>query len=102
MISLDAPAPPGPRQGEAVYPIKESVMSQPLNRKPRDLAAAVAGGRPLLVRQARRMMRDEDGAEDAAQDAMVAALRHLHEFRGDAQVGTWLYRVGANRSEERR
>jgi RNA polymerase sigma-70 factor, ECF subfamily len=71
-------------------------MSPQENGEPRDLAAAVAGSRALLVRQARRMMRDEDGAEDAVQDAMVAALRRLDAFRGDAQLGTWLYRVGAN------
>ncbi len=62
----------------------------------RDMAQAVAESRPVLVRQARRMLRDGSGAEDAAQDAMVAALRHVDDFRGDAQLGTWLYRVGAN------
>jgi RNA polymerase sigma-70 factor (ECF subfamily) len=42
------------------------------------------------------MLRSSDGAEDAAQDALVAALSNLDRFRGDAQLGTWLYRVGAN------
>ena len=60
------------------------------------LAQAVANSRPALLRQARRMLRDESGAEDAAQDAVLAALSHLDYFRGDAQLGTWLYRVGAN------
>lgn len=60
------------------------------------LAEAVAARRPVLVKQARRMLRDDASAEDAAQDAMVAALRHLDRFRGDSQLGTWLYRVGAN------
>ena len=65
-------------------------------RSSEELATAVARSRPALLRQARRMLRDEVGAEDAAQDAMVAALRHVADFRGDAQLGTWLYRVGAN------
>lgn len=60
------------------------------------LAAAVAARRPVLVKQARRMLRDDTRAEDAVQDAMVAALRNLGNFRGEAQLGTWLYRVGAN------
>jgi len=60
------------------------------------LAQAVAASRPALVRQARRMLRDESTAEDAAQDALVAALSHLDYFRGDSQLGTWMYRVGAN------
>lgn len=63
---------------------------------PPDLVDAVARCRPALLRQARRMLRDESGAEDAAQDAIVQALSHLSYFRGDAQLGTWLYRVGAN------
>lgn len=63
---------------------------------PSTLALAVAQSRQALVRQARRMLRDDSGAEDAAQDALVAALSHLNYFRGDAQLGTWLYRVGAN------
>ena len=67
-------------------------QTQPSNT----LAQAVAASRPALVRQARRMLRDETTAEDAAQDALVAALSHLDYFRGDAQLGTWMYRVGAN------
>src|SRR5262245_43560298 len=63
---------------------------------PTNLVEAVAQSRPALLRQARRMLRDESGAEDAAQDAIVQALSHLSYFRGDAQLGTWLYRVGAN------
>ncbi len=65
-------------------------------KKSRDLAQAVAESRPALVRQARRMLHGGPGAEDAAQDALVAALRHVTDFRGEAQLGTWLYRVGAN------
>lgn len=65
-------------------------------RASKTLVDAVAQSRPALLRQARRMLRDDSGAEDAAQDALVAALSHLDYFRGDAQLGTWLYRVGAN------
>ena len=61
-----------------------------------NLADAVAARRPLLVKQARRMLRDGANAEDVVQDAIIAALKHLDNFRGDAQLGTWLYRVGAN------
>ncbi len=70
--------------------------SAPAAPQPVELVNAVAQSRPALVRQAKRMLHDASGAEDAAQDALVAALSHLHYFRGDAQLGTWLYRVGAN------
>lgn len=65
-------------------------------KPPQSLVESVAASRPALLRQARRMLRDESGAEDAAQDALVLALSHLSYFRGDSQLGTWLYRVGAN------
>ncbi len=32
-------------------------------------------------------------AEDALQDAFVAAFRGLSAFRGDARISTWLYRI---------
>ena len=35
-------------------------------------------------------------AEDALQDALVAAWRGLAHFRGEAQFGTWLHRIAAN------
>lgn len=60
------------------------------------LVQAVAASRPALVRQAQRMMRRGASAEDAAQDAVVAALSNLGRFRGDAHLSTWLYRVAAN------
>jgi RNA polymerase sigma-70 factor (ECF subfamily) len=60
------------------------------------LAQAIAASRPLIVRQAQRMMRRDGNAVDAAQDALLAALSNLQRFRGDAQLGTWLYRVAAN------
>ncbi len=60
------------------------------------LAEAIADSRPVMLRQARRMLRGSDGAEDATQDALLAALHHIDCFRGDSQLGTWLYRVSAN------
>lgn len=61
-----------------------------------NLTAAVAARRASLVRQARRMLPDDDAAQDAAHDALLAAFRHIGAFRGDAQLTTWLYRVCAN------
>jgi len=40
-----------------------------------------------------RMGFDRDTAEDLAQDAFVRAWKALPTFRGDAQLGTWLYRI---------
>lgn len=35
-------------------------------------------------------------AEDALQEALVAAWRGLRTFRGDAQFSTWMYRIASN------
>lgn len=49
-----------------------------------------------LFRVARAILRDAAAAEDAVQDAYLDAYRHLSEFRGDSQLGTWLVRIVAN------
>jgi RNA polymerase sigma factor (sigma-70 family) len=39
---------------------------------------------------------DEALADDLAQETFVLAWRHIGGFRGDARVGTWLYRIAYN------
>jgi RNA polymerase sigma-70 factor (ECF subfamily) len=51
-----------------------------------------------LYRTARAILKDDTLAEDALQDAYIAAFRHLHDFRGDASLGTWLTRIVVNQS----
>jgi RNA polymerase sigma-70 factor, ECF subfamily len=46
----------------------------------------------------RRLAGDDALAEDWAQEAWVQAIRALPDFRGDAQFGTWLYRIAVNRA----
>jgi RNA polymerase sigma-70 factor (ECF subfamily) len=43
-----------------------------------------------------RMVRDVDLVEDIAQETFLRAYRALHQFRGDAQFYTWLYRIAVN------
>jgi len=40
-----------------------------------------------------RIVRSAPDAEEAAQDAFVAAWKALGAFRGDAAFSTWLYRI---------
>jgi RNA polymerase sigma factor (sigma-70 family) len=49
-----------------------------------------------LYRLARATLRDGTEAEDALQDAYVAAFRSIAQFRGDAALGTWLSRLVLN------
>jgi RNA polymerase sigma-70 factor (ECF subfamily) len=43
-----------------------------------------------------RVLGDSECMDDALQEVYVRAFRALPRFRGDAQVGTWLYRVTYN------
>ena len=51
-----------------------------------------------LFRAARAILRDDADAEDALQEAYIAAFRHLHEFRGDSRLATWLTRIVINQA----
>ncbi len=52
------------------------------------------GGRLLAV--ARRLLRDEDDARDALQDALLSAFRGIDGFQEGARLSTWLHRIVVN------
>jgi RNA polymerase sigma-70 factor (ECF subfamily) len=71
--------------------------------------AAIADLRELLLRAAlyffsrnlddfRGYRRDEilQRAEDCAQDALIAVMDHLPDFRGDSKFSTWAYKFAIN------
>lgn len=47
-----------------------------------------------------RMVRDVDLVEDIAQETFIRAFKALHQFRGDAQFYTWLYRIAVNTAKK--
>ncbi len=51
-------------------------------------------GRLLAV--ARRILRSEEDAHDALQEAFLSAFRALPRFDGRARLGTWLHRITVN------
>jgi RNA polymerase sigma-70 factor (ECF subfamily) len=56
----------------------------------------MASGLPPLYRRAYRILGNAADAEDAVQDALLAAYTHLHQFRGQAQISTWLTTIMLN------
>jgi RNA polymerase sigma-70 factor, ECF subfamily len=52
------------------------------------------GGRMLAV--ARRLLRCEDDAHDAFQEACLNAFRSVQNFREGSQLSTWLHRIVVN------
>jgi RNA polymerase sigma-70 factor (ECF subfamily) len=60
------------------------------------LEQILASGLPPLYRRACRILGNASDAEDAVQDALLAAYTHLHQFRGQAQISTWLTTIVLN------
>jgi RNA polymerase sigma-70 factor (ECF subfamily) len=44
------------------------------------------------------LLHDHQDAEDVTQDVFIEVLKGLPKYRGDAEPGTWIYRIAVNRS----
>ncbi|MDD0838501.1 RNA polymerase sigma factor RpoE [Curvibacter sp. HBC61] len=53
-----------------------------------------------VARLVARMVRDADLVDDVVQETFIRAYRALHQFRGDAQFYTWLYRIAVNTAKK--
>lgn len=51
---------------------------------------------PRFQRIAMRWLRNPEDAEDAVQDAMLSAYKHIARFEGRAQMSTWLTAIVIN------
>jgi RNA polymerase sigma-70 factor, ECF subfamily len=51
---------------------------------------------PMFYKRAFRFLGNAADAEDAVQDAILSAYRHLGQFRGQAQLSTWLTTIVTN------
>lgn len=49
-----------------------------------------------LYWQIRRMVLDHDDANDLLQNTFIKAWSNLEQFRGEARLSTWLYRIALN------
>ena len=49
-----------------------------------------------VVNLVMRFVKDNDDAQDVAQEAFIKAYRGLKNFRGDSAFYTWLYRIAIN------
>lgn len=67
-----------------------------LAREPEAFRLIMRRHNQRLYRLARGILRDGSEAEDAVQEAYLAAFSHLDSFRGDASLATWLSRITIN------
>ena len=87
--------PDHPFDGVAMH--EEAVLLARLRRGNQDACEELVrthGGRLLSV--ARRMLRNEEDARDAVQQAFLSAFRSLSTFNGQSRIATWLHRIVVN------
>jgi RNA polymerase sigma-70 factor (ECF subfamily) len=65
-------------------------------------ASLVDAYKNLVFAMATRLTGSRDLAEDLAQEAFLRVHRGLPYFRGEARLGTWIYRIVANLATEPR
>jgi RNA polymerase sigma-70 factor (ECF subfamily) len=61
-----------------------------------ELDEVLASHLPRFYRYALRHLHNEADAEDAVQDAVLSAYRHLAQFRQEARITTWLAAIVLN------
>ena len=66
------------------------------NSKTREMQEVLSRYLPRFHRRAYRNLGNTADAEDAVQDAMLAAYVHLDQFKGQAQMSTWLTSIVTN------
>ncbi len=62
----------------------------------RALEALLVGHYDRVYALCRRMLGNDADAVDAAQDALLSAVRAITRFDGRSSFGTWLYRIATN------
>ena len=80
----------------ALQPNPESSPIDCYQRNVRELTDLIASHSPRFRRIALAHLGDVADAEDAVQDALLAALTHVDQFRGQAKMSTWLTTIVIN------
>ncbi|MBK7584078.1 MAG: sigma-70 family RNA polymerase sigma factor [Myxococcales bacterium] len=66
------------------------------------LSEIIARYSPSIFRFGMKMCRNEEDAEEVMQDTLLAAARHLGDFRGQSSLSTWLYTIARSFCIKRR
>ena len=66
----------------------------------RELQKVFSLSSPSFYRCALRLLGNSADAEDVVQEALLAAHKHLRQFRGQSQMSTWLTTIVCNCSAD--
>ena len=73
-----------------------AVRSGAFCERAQELDGVVSRYLPMFYKRAFRFLGNATDAEDAVQDALLSAYKHLGQFRGQAQLSTWLTTIVTN------
>jgi RNA polymerase sigma-70 factor (ECF subfamily) len=51
---------------------------------------------PRMLSVTRRILKDDDEARDAVQEAFISAFRARSQFNAESRISTWLHRIAVN------
>jgi RNA polymerase sigma-70 factor, ECF subfamily len=74
----------------------QETVGPPHQKRVQELTDVITRYLPCLHRMALRRLGNVEDAEDAVQDALLSALTHVGQFRGQAQMSTWLTAILIN------
>lgn len=83
----------------AAPPVQEAELLKALREgreEAFEMLVRMHSGRMLSV--CRRILRNDEEAKDAVQEAFVSAFRGISNFEGTSLLGTWLHRIAVNAS----
>src|SRR5258708_27154198 len=81
---------------ETVIEVKSAVRPGFFGEHAQELDNVVSRYLPMFYKRAFQFLGNATDAEDAVQDALLSACKHLGQFRGQAQLSTWLTAIVTN------
>jgi RNA polymerase sigma-70 factor (ECF subfamily) len=91
MESLDS-------QGNGAEPLDAELATRAVHADPEAFHLIMRRCNRTLFRTARSILKDDDEAQDAVQEAYLSAFRAMRDFRGEAALRTWLVRIVVNQA----
>ena len=63
---------------------------------PKTFELLVRNEGPRMLSVTRRILKDDDEARDAVQEAFISAFRARSQFNAESRISTWLHRIAVN------
>ena len=80
----------------------ESITAPPVGLASAEFSSVYTEHSRAIYYLALRFLSDPQKAEDATHDVFLKAFRKLDQFRGEASLRTWLYRIAINHCQNLR